>query len=468
MKKICIVVTAAAVVSASASVSTLSVYQDRSIYSYLPASTFIGLTKNITAKCKGESVPLRVMQICPPSARLCNELYTKIESTQTKIRENRLNSEILEKLITLPKPDSLDAQKAIAAAQAVAKEQTKLVIEKEKATRRLKELKSDLSRQARATRPVGLKKECNGTVTLEIPYGYVTFETEYTAILLDENRIKVQLNLSIRNHSGIDIDANQATFYYRPSQQYVRPVHFRPWVVREQKPFPQKRLLQKTVAANRHIAGNIAPVAATPMQAHYKRSREYSVKNLKLPSDGEAKKIPVMQWEVPVKCQIRLYAYRNPHAYKVCTFSPKFQIEHNRWKIYQGGDLINEKAVGEYEEGSYRLYVSNDEDLKIERKPVIDKEKESGIFGGTIKKRDGFSLQLTNTSEKSKKVVVTERIPTSATDKIKVRLLSVTGNSYKLRKNGKIEMEVSLPPKSHKRIEVLFEISYDKDLKVMY
>lgn len=467
MKKTSIaLLTMAAVVSASA--STLSVYQDRSIYSYLPASEFIGLTKNIAAKCEGASVPLRVMQTCPPSQRLCSDLYTKIETVKTKVQQNRLNSEILEKLITLPKPDSLDAQKAIAAAKAVAKEQTKLIAEKEKAIQRLKQLKADLSRQARASHPVGLKKGCQGTVTLEMPYGYITFETEYTATLLEKHRIKVQQNLSIRNHSGIDVEAKQATFYYRPSQQYVRPVHFRPWVIREQKPFPQKRMLQKGVAANEGIGADIAPVAAAPMRAYYEQSREYSVKDLKLPSDGEAKKVPVMQWEVPTKCQTELYAYRNLHAYKVCTFSPKFQIEHHRWKIYQNGAVINEQAAGEYKDSSYRLYVSNDEDIKAERRSVVDKEQESGIFGGTIKKRDGFELQLTNKSEKSKKVVVTERIPTPATEKIKVRLLSITGNSYRLLKDGKIEMEVSLPPKSHKRIEVLFEISYDKDLKVMY
>ena len=464
MKTNIALLTVAAVVSASA--STLSVYQDRSIYNYLPTSDFIGLTKNIAAKCEGESVPLKIMQECPQSERLCSELYGKIEAIQKKLHENKLDSEILGNLVTLPKPDSFDAKKAIGAAKAVAKEQTRLFVEKEKLTQQIKAFKADLSRQTRASVPVGLKHPCKNVLRVEMPYGYISFETEYTATLLSENQIEVKQNLSIRNHSGIDIEAQQASFYYRPSIQYLRPVHFRPWVVREGQPLPQRGMLRKTMVANDMAAATPAPAA--PMQAHYEKSREYTVKDLKLPSDGLKKKVPVMQWNVAAKCQTELYAYRNPHAYKVCTFTPKFQIEQNLWKVYQDGAIINEKASGEYAAGRYKLYVSNDQDIDVQRKPIVDKEKESGIFGGTIKKKDGFELTITNKSDQPKKILVTERIPTSATDKIEVRLLSVSGNSYKLLKEGKLEMEVSLPPKSKKHIEVLFEISYDKDLKVMY
>ena len=466
MKKTFVLVAAATVVLVSA--STLSVYQDRSIYSYLPTSDFIGLSKNIAAKCEGESVPLKIMSECPPSERLCSELYTKIEAVEAQLHENSLETKLLDKLVILPKPDSFDAPKAIAAAKAVAKEQTRLFKEKEKLTQQIKQLKAELSRQTRASIPVGLKYPCKSMLSVEMPYGYISFETEYTATLLSDSQIEVKQNLAIRNRSGIDIEAQEASFFHRPSMQYLRPVHFRPWVVRERQPFPKKRMLQKTMLANDMEAAAPVPVAAESMKAHYERSREYTLKELKLPSDGLKKKVPVMQWQVPAVCQTELYAYRNQHAYKVCSFSPKFQIEQHRWRVYQNGSIINEKASGEYDGKRYRLYISNDEDIEVQRKPVVDKEKESGIFGGTIRKKDGFELTITNKSKEPKKVFVTERIPTSATDKIEVRLLSVTGNSYRLLKDGKIEMEISLPPKSHKRIEVLFEISYDKDLKVTY
>ncbi len=50
----------------------------------------------------------------------------------------------------------------------------------------------------------------------------------------------------------------------------------------------------------------------------------------------------------------------------------------------------------------------------------------------------------------------------------KVKLLMVKGAKYTLKKEGKIVMPLTLKPHEHKEIEVLFELSYDKDLKVSY
>ncbi|HHD78745.1 MAG TPA: DUF4139 domain-containing protein, partial [Epsilonproteobacteria bacterium] len=74
-------------------------------------------------------------------------------------------------------------------------------------------------------------------------------------------------------------------------------------------------------------------------------------------------------------------------------------------------------------------------------------------------------------SDKAKTLTVIDRIPTSTTEEIKSKLLSVKSEKnvdYKLRKNGKIEIHVALAAHESKKIEILFEISYDKDLKVSY
>ena len=68
-------------------------------------------------------------------------------------------------------------------------------------------------------------------------------------------------------------------------------------------------------------------------------------------------------------------------------------------------------------------------------------------------------------------LTLTDRIPTSTTDEIKVKLLEIRSDkkvAYKMLKDGKIEMNVSLAPQERKKIEVLFELSYDKDMKVNY
>jgi hypothetical protein len=141
------------------------------------------------------------------------------------------------------------------------------------------------------------------------------------------------------------------------------------------------------------------------------------------------------------------------------------------WKVKEGSVTINEKARGIYRDGSYKLYTKKEEDIKILRKPIVQKERETGIFGGTARKKDGFVLILTNKSSKSKTLTLIDRMPASTTDEIKVKLLEIRSDKkidYKILKDGKIEMNVSLAAKERKKIEILFEISYDKEIKVDY
>jgi hypothetical protein len=208
-----------------------------------------------------------------------------------------------------------------------------------------------------------------------------------------------------------------------------------------------------------------APVAT------YEDAREYMVQNLVLPSTGVPLDAKILTWKAALSCEVRAYPYANTKAFYVCAFKPKEQIDSHRWKISSGKEVINENAVGEYRDGKYNLYTKIEEDIKIRRRPIVQKERETGIFGGTARKKDGFTITLTNKSEKEKTLILTERIPTSTTEEIQSQLLSVKSEKkvdYKMLKDGKLEMHVALAGNETKKIDVLFEISYDKDLKVTY
>jgi hypothetical protein len=457
------------------SASSLSVYQNKSIYVFNPAEGFIGLTKGVSGKCNGESVTIETQEACPKTERLCT-LYDKALDLNSQTRLNSSNMQVLKSLITLPKPASVDAKSMIEAARSIAREETRLVLEKEALTQKSKRLKHLFAKQTRNTQPVGTTLPCKSELELTLPYGYVSFSTEYEAELL-ENEIRVRHNLAVMNHSGIDIKADKAHFYYRSAQPYVRPVHFSPWIVGEHKEYLRRNVRKHSkskmidAAPVEREAMTMAMAAPVPMKASYEDAREYTVKALELPSTGEEKKIPVMEWRVAATCQEELHAYRNSTVFNVCSFTPKFQIEQNRWKIMKEGKILNESAMGEYEKENYRLYVSYDPDIKVIRQKIVLKERETGIFGSTARKKDGFVLTLTNKSEKRKKIKITERIPVSNTEKIKVKLLSVKGSkpvNYHILKDGKVEMDVVLASRESQKIEIVFEISYNKDLKIDY
>ena len=213
------------------------------------------------------------------------------------------------------------------------------------------------------------------------------------------------------------------------------------------------------------------PVAMSAPVASYEDAREYKINDLSLPSTGVPVDVKVLTWKAGISCDVRAYPYESTRAFHVCSFEPKYQIDSNRWKVRSSGEMINENAVGEYREERYDLYTKVEEDIQIERRRIVNKERETGIFGGTVRKKDGFILTLINKSNKEKSITVTERIPTSTTEEIKSKLLSVNSKkkvNYKMLKEGEIEMQLTLAPHENKKIEILFEISHDKDLKVDY
>lgn len=455
--------------------SSLAVYQDNTFYTYTPTSSFIGFTKNVSAKCEGSSVGVMPMIACPDDARLCQSFH-RLNGLKQDLRVNQSNAKVLEKFISLPEPTTIDAQAWISSANLLAQEEARLEEEKENLAQEIKQEAQRFRQEAPSIIAQKTETLCQKELALKIPYGYVSFNTIYEANI-KESDVTVTQNLAITNRSGIDIQADSAMFYYRSANQYVRPVYFSPWIVSKVVPRAKKvykkasnnaaTMMELAMAADSGMGGDFMPVQAVS----YEDAREYKVTNLSLPSTGVPLDVKVLSWKSALECEIKAYTYINTKAFHVCSFNPKYQIDANRWKILSGTEVVNENAVGEYRDGKYQLYTKVEEDIKILRQPIVQKERTTGIFGGTARKKDGFTLTLTNKSDKIKTFTVVERIPTSTTTEIKSKLLSITSKNkvdYKLLKEGEIEMHITLAAHETKKIDVLFEISYDKDLKVRY
>jgi len=428
--------------------SSLSVYQDQSIYNYSAKSSFIGLTKGVKAKCDGNTVGLHVISSCPTDKRLCKDLIS-LKKTEQKLNSIKLNSKVLEQLISLPQPTSFDADSWVKSAKTVGEEQAKLFEEAKKSTEELKFKQRAFQKQAPSKNPFISSEICSNDMELTLPYSYISFSTSYEADITNEKEVKVTQYISLINRSGIDIEADTAMFYYRSANQYVRPVHFNPWIVGKYEPRPKRKLSKRSMVQKMEM--NSMAMADEVMIA--------------------ASPAPVASYMDPLNCEIKAYPYTNTKVFKVCSFEPKQQIDSNEWKVKSAKVTINENAVGEYRNGKYNLYTKVEEDIKILRKPIVKKERKTGIFGGTARKKDGFVLTLTNKSNKSKILTLIDRIPASTTDEIEVKLLGIKSDkkvNYKKLKEGKIEMKITLAAKESKKIEVLFEISYDKDLKISY
>lgn len=455
--------------------STLSVYQDKALYSYIPKSSFIGVSTGITAKCDGETVTTHAIATCPGGKRLCKDLNLLKKSANT-LQALQFNDQILDKMIMLPQPIEIDAGEWIKAAKQIGKEKASLFQEIKEEKETLTVLQQILSRQTHSQKAMVSDAICSSDMTLTLPRNYITFSSMYEADLSDKKTLTVTQHLSLTNRSGVDIEAESAMFYYRSANQYVRPLHFNPWIVRKYDPELRINKMKRASVASMNDAPMMevtAMNASVPKQIRATQvdTREYKIADLELPSSGVPVDVPVSQWTVPMSCGLKTYPYMNTRAFEVCSFTPKFQIEKNQWKLMSDKVIVNEKAQGQYYDGKYDLYTKVDQDIQILRKRIVKNERETGIFGTTVRKKDGFVLTLTNKSDTKKSMTVVDRIPTSTNDEIEVKLLALKSSKkvkYTIDKEGKIEMNITLDPKENRKIEVVFEIAYDKALKVRY
>ncbi len=458
--------------------SSLAVYQDKTFYTTLLQNNFIGFGQGVKAKCEGRTVELFSSSTCPSDDRLCR-LLSGLKDTEQKLRSVQANKKVLAKLISLPQPTTYDANAWIESARSIGKEQSRLMTKEKILAEENKLQQIAFRKQAPKRQALKSTKVCTDEMELSIPYGYVSFSTHYEADISNEKKLEVTQYLSIVNRSGIDIKAEDAMFYYRRANQYVEPVHFNPWIVSKYVPQQNKEYkrakakalrMDMAMAAEEQVTDSALMGIPVPA-ASYEDTREYKITDLTLPSTGVPLDVKVLTWNAALNCELRAFSYRNSKAFQVCSFQPKYQIDNNRWKVRSKNEMINENAVGEYRDDSYNLYTKIDEDINIIRTPIVQKDRTTGIFGGTARKKDGFNLALTNKSDKVKTLTLTERIPTANTEEIKVKLLSITSDNtieYILKKEGEIEMKIELASNESKEIKILFEISYDKDLKVNY
>lgn len=449
--------------------SSLAVYQDKTFYNFTPKNHFIGFSKGLKAKCEGTTIPLTMTASCPTDDRLC-QLLTGLKHSEQKLQAVQQNSKFLGQLASLPQPAALDADLLIKAAKTLGEEEARLLEQERLLSEEVARKERSFDRQAPSRDAIESEKTCNNEIDLTIPQGYLSFSTEYEADIEDEKEVLVTQYLSITNRSGIDIEAERAIFYYRSANPYLYPTHFHPWVVSKYEPRPPitaKRAKEKSAQMDMAM---LAESLSAPTVL-YEDAREYKIENLLLPSTGVPMDLKVVQWKAPLSCEVRAYPYTQTKAFHICSFEPKYQIESHQWKVKSFKNMINENAAGEYREGRYDLYTKVEEDIKIERRPIVKKERETGIFGSTVRKKDGYRLTITNKSDKVKTLTLIERIPTSTTEEIRSKLLSINSEKkvdYKMLKEGQIEMKLTLAPHEMKKIEVLFELSYDKELKVNY
>ncbi|MBN2767866.1 MAG: DUF4139 domain-containing protein [Campylobacterales bacterium] len=450
--------------------STLDIYQDKSIYSYKNNKTYLGFNENIKVLCDDKETLFFMDQICPEDEHLCKASQEiNALSRQSKEIENTLA--VIDTLITNMKLSDFKSSEILEQSKKIAKENASLSLQYDTLNAKISKESNIFLQQAPSMKSANLQEICKGTLKLEFSASEIGFKNSYEAEIIDKKNIRIRHFLTLFNKSGVDIQADKAKLYYRDSQEYVHQREFYPWIISKSEEIraslKKAELPAPMMMSKAELSDSLEPAVAIQRTDE----REYMIEKLNLPASPKAKTHEVMSQKMSADCGLSAYSYMQEGAFYVCSFEPKVQIETNDMIVKKGDEILNASARGEYRDGKYKLFISRDRDIKISRKPIVTKDDESGIFGGDIKKKDGYELTLLNASSKPKEINVIERIPVSTTHDIKVKLISIEGVSksqYTLEENGRIDFNLTLKPNEKIAIKVLFELTYDKDISVNY
>ncbi len=448
--------------------SSLEVYRDGAIYTFKPNSDFVGFVgKSAKAMCGVEERAFLYKEACPLHERLC-EVKSSIDTLEKKASDARNISDVLSRIVDGVNPSKVDSKKWLEDSKRVGLRLSRLARESNEYLSEAKRKKELLASMSTSYLPAYIDSQCSEELTLRMPGGWISFDVEYTADISKMGKIGIMQKMLVKNRSGIDISAESALFTYEAMRKYINPIRFQPWVVRETRALP--RAAQIRYKGLKKEGVELSMAAPPEISAEVKSPRKYLVKNLDLPTTGNYIYAPLKSWEQSATFEKRVYPWRDARVYDVISFEPKYAIDVDRWRVKKGKEIVSQSVTGAYIEGKYRIFADIDEDISVHRERLILKERVS-FFGGTVKERDGFKIELFNQSDERVELIIVERIPVAKREDVKVKLLEVASKlpmRYGVGEQGRVEMRVTIPPHGGGNVKLLFEISHDKDKPVVY
>jgi len=163
----------------------------------------------------------------------------------------------------------------------------------------------------------------------------------------------------------------------------------------------------------------------------------------------------------------------SPLTFLACETSSDKELLSGPLNVYFGGRFVGRAYLTEKKPGqTFYLNLGADREVKVERKKIKDKIKET-FFGKlqrkTIIRELSFKLKIENLKDRPIKIKVLDNIPVSKTDKIVVKDIKIsfppTKENYQ-DKEGLFLWELKIGPKEEKEINIEFVVTYPKDTPI--
>jgi uncharacterized protein (TIGR02231 family) len=146
-----------------------------------------------------------------------------------------------------------------------------------------------------------------------------------------------------------------------------------------------------------------------------------------------------------------------------------YPLLEGRVRSYRGGSYVGDSKLTHQGVGApFEISLGIDEELKVERKTLDEKDKATGILSSTKQLVRAFRISLTNRAAAAESVELRENIPVSKIAEVRVELTGArTTAGYQLdAARGILTWSVPLKPAEQRAIDVGYVIRLPDDWQV--
>ena len=167
-----------------------------------------------------------------------------------------------------------------------------------------------------------------------------------------------------------------------------------------------------------------------------------------IPSDGVARRIPLLSLELPARFEHRVPSAVQEAGYLYALLEQNGQtpLLAGEARVFQSGDLLGNSTLPMSARGAtFEMPLGKDEQLRVERKVDEVADRSGPIAGGESVSRT-VTLKLRNLRPDAVHAVVTDRIPVTWQDGMKVEMVEEPSPAAKVDAAGLIVWRVDLAP----------------------
>ena len=440
--------------------ASMKIYKNKAELTYTPNSKFIGFNKNLTASSIDGDIKIFKGSCHDSNIDICksiNKLSVLNSNKETLIREKNVLKHLLDNFYSDYKSAKIDMDYITQASQSIKKIDEQINVNNIK----IQNLKQTINLPVE--RPFYFNKVYKDKVKLN--FSGISFYSKY---ILDIDKQKLQHALHIKNNSGVDIKKTTAYLFETNNHATTSNTAFRVSTVSKRNTTNIKKRYRDAMPMVSSMAVNVNYKSAPIIQKT--QTRNFKIQNFSLKSDAIEKKFIVNSKKVKIKEQTIWRTWQNK-VFIEGSFPIVDAIENKRIDIIYKNALIKNNFI-RLDKNRQIFNIVQEYDIKVKSKKIPTYTESKGLFNSDTMTKTTKKLQVTNMSNKTKKLTIYSKIPVSTDEDIEVVLNYFKNSKNKNKnikhnkKNGKLILQTQLKAKESKEFTYEYTIKHPKKIKV--